>query len=379
MNATTSKRISIITDTFAPDVNGVAHTLSHLVNGLLDRGYHVDIICPDHEQREDAELRAQLTIFPVKGFRIPQYPDLRFGVATIKQICSFWQDRRPDAVYIATEGILGWAALHASKQYEVPVVSGFHTNFHTYSKHYGLEWLSKLVFKYLRYFHNNTRCTLVPTTELKMALNEMGIKPLSVLGRGVDTRLFSPQKRCDELRADWRVDDSDLVAIYVGRIAAEKNIDLVMKTFFKLREGGHCTKLVLVGDGPYLKKCGLDHDDVVHCGVQRGEELARHYASADVFLFASQTETYGNVIAEAMASGLGVVAYNEAAASLLIESEINGVLSHNREEYGFIESAHSLVNCRNRLVNIRNQARKRAEHLSWDRIVNQFELVLFQS
>src|SRR5262249_3999508 len=219
-----------------------------------------------------------------------------------------WSANRPDVIYIATEGPLGWAALQTARELGIAVFSGFHTSFDRYSRYYHLGWLRRWVARYLSSFHNRTQGTLVASPDLRDRLCGMGMKNVSILGRGVDSGLFNPARRSASLRRIWQASDDDVVALYVGRIAAEKNLNLAIEAYRAMRRVANGTKFIVVGDGPLRAALQEKHSDIIFYGVHQGEELARCYASADVFLFPSETETFGNVTLEAMASGLVVVA-----------------------------------------------------------------------
>jgi glycosyltransferase involved in cell wall biosynthesis len=283
---------------------------------------------------------------------------------------------RPDVVYIATEGPLGWSAKRAAQRLNIPVFSGFHTNFHSYSKHYHAGWLGFLILAYLRQFHNRMAGTIVANSELRDQLRAMGLTNVSVLGRGVDSRLFTPERRSSALRRMWRAAPDDLVAIYVGRIAAEKNLGLAIDAYRAMQRVNGAVRFVIVGDGPLRSALQKKHPDLIFCGVHTGEDLAKHYASADIFLFPSETETFGNVTLEAMASGLAVIAYDYAAAHLHIAHGETGVLVPYGQSRAFVESAAQLASQPQNLVEIRQQARRHATSLDWQRVVNRFAALL---
>ncbi|MGB5064300.1 MAG: glycosyltransferase family 1 protein, partial [Candidatus Competibacter sp.] len=307
-------RVGIVTETYGPEVNGVAMTVGRLVEGLLARGHSVQLIRPRQHPRDDPRRDGALDVWPVAGAAIPFYREMRIGFPAKRLLLERWRQTPPDVVHIVTEGPLGHSALAVARRLRLRVFSGFHTNFHAYSRHYGMGLLARPIVAYLRRFHNRTDCTLVPTEELATELRSLGFHRLRVLARGVDTRLFDPAHRDPALRRSWGASPTDPVALYVGRLAAEKNLQLVLAAYRALRAIQPTTRLVLVGDGPLAVRLQARHPEIVFPGMRIGADLAAHYASADLFLFPSLTETFGNVTLEAMASGLAVVAFDYAAA-----------------------------------------------------------------
>lgn len=372
-------KISVVTETYPPDINGVALTLSQIVNGLVSNGHDILLIRPKHFKHDAPSIREGFQEKLVNGWPIPFYKQLRMGLPSKKELLRLWTYNRPDIVHIATEGPLGWSALQAAKKLKLPVSTDFRTNFHAYSNHYKMGWLSTAILSYLKKFHNTAHVTMVPTRQLENELATMGFDNLKVVPRGIDTQLFHPSKRSEALRAQWGAHDDTLVMLYVGRLAAEKNLPLVIQTYQMAKRIRPDTKLVLVGDGPLRHDFESTHKDIVFAGFKTGDALATHYASGDMFVFASQTETFGNVTLEAMASGLGVVAFNHAAASELIDSGVNGMLAAQDTDIHFEMAAQVLINNPLLLANCRRHAAHTAESLSWTSIVNRSESVFFET
>lgn len=270
------------------------------------------------------------------------------------------------------------AAVAAARNLSLPVSSGFHTNFHAYSHHYRLGWLRGLVSRHLRRFHNRTDLTLVPTHHLARVLGDDGYLNVDVLARGVDTQLFNPQRRCQTLRRSWAVGDDTLVVAYVGRLAPEKNLSLVTEAFDAIVAKFPDARLLFVGDGPSLTFIRHRHPGHIFAGMRLGEDLARHYASADLFLFPSLTETFGNVVPEAMASGLGVVAFNCAAAADLIENGVTGRTVHPGDRKAFVTAALAMASDRQSLAALRTRAAIAVQHMEWELIHERFVCKLIE-
>jgi len=255
-------------------------------------------------------------------------------------------------------------------------VSDFRTNFHAYSRHYGIGWLHKPIVAYLRKFHNQTQRTMVPTDALRRELQGLGFDNLSVVARGVDTQHYSPAWRSEPLRQAWGVGADTLVVLCVGRIAAEKNLGTLRDAFLAIRAAGHDAKLVMVGDGPERATLQASWPDAHFAGIQRGEALAAHYASADLFVFPSLTETFGNVVIEAMASGLPLVAYDHAAAAELVRDGSNGLTAPVGDRARFIARVREAAADEPLRAALAVDARHTAKQNDWDRVIDELEYVI---
>lgn len=368
--------VSVVTETFIPEVNGVAMTLGKLAQGLVNRGHCVQVVRPKQSVSDQPSGQVGLDECLVGGISIPFYKDLRFGWPAEDYLKTLWKKKRPDVVHVATEGPLGWSAVMAARKLGIPIISSYHTNFQNYSSHYGLGWLKKTIATYLRQFHNLTMATLVPTRALAESLQSDGYHHVSVMSRGVDIDKFTPEKRSKLLRDSWGVNEHDLVLLYVGRLAKEKNIYQVIESFAEIQKNLPSTKLVFVGDGPLRETLQSSCPQAIFAGTQIGNELATYYASGDIFLFPSLTETFGNVVPEAMASGLCVVSYAYAAASNLIKHNENGLLVNLNHQSTFVKSALALACDRDKLNSIRELAAKSVAHLEWDEVCDRFEYAI---
>jgi glycosyltransferase involved in cell wall biosynthesis len=377
-------KLSLITETYPPEINGVAMTLSQLASGLVTRGHRVEVIRP--RQANEAECAGGsyqdsqgVLHWVVPGMPIPMYKTLRMGLPVAPALQRRWKAELPDIVHVATEGPLGLAALYAAGRFKLPVTSSFHTNFHQYGGHYGLKAGQDVALRYLRWFHNRTRCTMVPTDEMRAQLLRDGFHRLAIMARGVDTRLFSPDRRSAELRGTWGARPEDPVVIYVGRIAAEKNLGLAVDAFLQIQRELPQARFVLVGDGPERETLRSKYPQFHYAGTQRGADLAAHYASADVFVFPSVTETFGNVITEAMASGLVVLSYDYAAARQYLRDGENGFSATYKDPSAFKLAAQKLVDARAAWPTLRAAARGTALSITWDAIISRFETELLQA
>ena len=371
--------LAIVTETWPPEVNGVAHTIKHLVSGLraLDH-YTIQLVRP--KQKTDlapaAEDRFQ-ELF-TQGATLPFYKEVRIGLPHFFKLRKAWKKNRPDAVQVVTEGPLGYSAMWAAKSLEIPIISDFHTNFDQYSQYYNLRFAFKIAGIYLRHLHNATHKTLVPTVELAEQLQKTGYKNLFILERGIEADLFHPAKRSETLREKLGIKPDQLLVTLVTRLAQEKNIDLAFKAFREIQKEKPDAHFMLVGDGPERERLEAANPDCSFVGMQRGEDLAAHYASGDLFLYPSTSETFGNVIIEAMASGLPVITYDYAAAHKYIQTPLNGLTVPLHDEAAFISMARSAA-CE---INLRNtmgkEARATAQTLSWHSVVDRLDTIIKQ-
>ncbi len=373
--APASLRIAIVTETFAPEVNGVAMTLGRIVEGLLQQGHAVQLVRP-RQGHEAQAPRAGLDQVLSHGIPVPTYGELRFGLPSKGRLVKLWAEQRPDIVHVVTEGPLGWSAVAAARKLHLPLTSSFHTNFHSYSQHYGMGLLKSPIESYLRKLHNRTQATMVPTRAMLQELQGRGYDNVTLVSRGVAIEQFRPDCRSEALRASWGVQPSDPVVILVGRLAKEKNVSLVVSAFQAIRARLPRAKLVLVGDGPLRKSLQELVPDAHFAGIRQGEELAAHYASGDLFLFPSLTETFGNVVPEALASGLAVLSYANAAALELIREQHNGLLVANGDELAFVQASVALALDLPLQQRLRAAAPHSVSHLAWSAVSNSFEQVL---
>lgn len=328
-------RYTIVTETYPPEVNGVALTVQGLERGLRERGHAVSLVRPRQEDDDGSDDRDTLL---VRGAGLPRYPGLKFGLPATRRLLRQWHAARPDAIYVATEGPLGWSALRAARRLGIPTATGFHTRFDEYMRDYGAAFLQGTALRWMRRFHNGGDATLVPTRELQSFLQSQGFSKVVRLPRAVDVAQFDPRLRDEALRAAWGVAPEGFAAVYVGRIAAEKNLDLAVRAFRALQAVRPDARFAWIGDGPAREALERDNPDFVFCGVQRGEALARHFASGDLFVFPSHSETFGNVTLEALASGVPTVAFDYGAAREYLRDGVHGAALADGDDAGFIDA-----------------------------------------
>lgn len=368
-------KIALVTETYPPEVNGVAMTNQRLVRGLIGLGHQVLLIKPRRADAPDIATE-QLLLLEVFAIPVPNYAGLKIGLPTPGQLEQRFETYQPDVVHVATEGPLGFSALRAARTLGFPVTSTFHTNFQDYCADYGAAFAGRAMLRYLRWFHNKCALTTVPDQVLIERLTTDGVERLEMLGRGADTELFRPERRSQALRAKWGVEGDSPVAIYVGRAAAEKNIPLALEAWQRARATCPKLKMVVVGDGPVRQRLERQWPEVHFAGMRYDEDLATHYASADLFLFASESETFGNVVVEALASGLVTLTYDYAAGRQFIRSGDNGYLARFGDKQALFSSLENILKQPEKWADIRQAARQTAENYPWSATIQRFSRLL---
>lgn len=316
-------RVAIITENFLPKLDGVTRTLARLLEHLQGNGHQALLLGPD----SGMEQYAGAEIVGTAGLPFPFYPELKFNFFRplfLRRLYEF----EPDIIHLVDPVILGASGLAAARFLNKPLISSYHTNLAAYCEHFGFSLLTRPMWLYNRFIHSQCALTFCPSPSTAEVLQLEGFSNLRIWPRGVDTELFRPEKKDGALRASWLGDEhaQKAVLLYVGRISWEKNLRLLVNAY---REMDHerC-HLVMVGDGPALAELQQELEDVPvsFTGYLQGEQLARAYASADIFAFPSTTETFGQVVLEAMASGLPVVGLFAEGVRDLVQHERTGLL-----------------------------------------------------
>ncbi len=366
-------KLALVTETFPPEINGVAMTFGTIARHLGRRGHQIVVYRPRREDLPTGDVHPEFTEVPLPGVPIPGYPALRLGLPAGRALTQRWRAERPDLVHVATEGPLGASAITAARRLGLPVTSSFHTNFHAYAQHYGFAPFGRAIFAWLRYVHNCTARTFAPTADLVDELTARGMQNVRLLSRGVDTWEFHPARRAEVLRLKWGAAPADPLVIHVGRMAAEKNYDLVFRTFTAMRAANPACRFVVVGDGPLRARLQREHPYCAFTGFIPRSDLARHYASADIYVHASLTETFGNVLTEAMASGLAVAGFDYAAARQFVRHGQNGLAVPCDQPAGLVEACVLLATDELLRQQLRQAARAAVEAQSWETVIARFE------
>ena len=368
-------RISVVSETCWTEISDITVTLRQLIPGLIDKGHQIQLICPDYNIREAPTFSNNLSLYPIKYFSFISYKNSRYGLPSRKALLRIWENQKPDIIYVTTQGPLGWTAVTQAKRLKIPTVSYFNADYLSFRQECRINALKTLARKYLIKVLNKSNTTIVSTEGQKKKLLEMGINSIAVLGQGVDANLFTPEKRSVKLRQKWGVKQLDPVLLYVGRIDTESNFDQAIRTYFILHSMNKQLKfvLVLVGDGPLAKRLKINYPEFIFTSILSQEELSNIYASADLLVFPSTSDTFSNVILEAMASGLGIISYNCATSHIHIKSEERGLLANKNDSQQFFSNAKRFLRNDLLLKKCRINAFNYAKTQDWFSIVKHIE------
>jgi glycosyltransferase involved in cell wall biosynthesis len=361
-------RIAVVSDTYPPQVNGVARTLARTADAMRARGHDVLVLTTsDPGASEDPAVHR----FRSRAFRL--YPQLQAAVPGWRAAARVFHQWKPDLVHVATPFGVGLAGRAAARRLGIPLVSSYHTSFSQYAAYYGLGALAAPGWAFLRWFHNGTRLTLCPTQVIRDELVAHRFRNVALWTRGIDTRSFNPEWRSDSLRASWGAGDDTTVITYVGRLAAEKGLDVALEAMQTIVAEHSDVVFVIAGDGPYAAQCRQNAPSrTVFTGQITGRRLSETYASSDVFLFPSTTETFGNVALEAMASGLVVVGADVPQTREVVPSDC-GTFFPAGDAKALANTLRSLLREHDEIKKRRVAAVAAAATRSWDAVFDQLE------
>jgi phosphatidylinositol alpha 1,6-mannosyltransferase len=315
-------KIAYFTEVLPPFIDGVTHTLSHLKTSLTEEGHDYIFLSPVVPQYDGWRGK----VVEVISVPFPLYPKYRMGLPAFHDIQTTLDKFQPDIVHIVSPFFMGMAAYNYAKKRGIPAVNSYHTRFVSYLKYYGFAKIEWFGWEYLRWFYNKADRTFVPSTATINELEGQGFKRLALWQRGIDTSNFSPLYSDRGLHEKWSPNGCP-VALYVGRLVREKDIETLIKAYRILEARGVEFKLVFVGSGPLKEELAKTLPEAIMAGFMKGEDLSRAYASADIFVFPSTTESFGNVVLEAQASGLPSVVAAEGGVMELVTDGETGFLS----------------------------------------------------
>lgn len=359
-------RLALFSDTYPPQMNGVSRTLERLVAAARERGAEVRVFTSDDP--EVTGVQPDVIRWPSVSFWA--YPQVRLSAPRGFAARTDLQAWQPSLVHVATEFGVGLAGRWAARSLRVPLVTSYHTSFSAYASFYNLGALAEGGWKYFRWFHRAAARTFTPTEAIRDEVIAHGFRNVAVWGRGVDGDRFDPSFRSLEWRRAHGIADDAMVVLYVGRIAREKGLEHALAAMQSLHGTARDIRFVCVGDGPYEAEMrAAAPADVLFTGRLAGTELSTAYASADVFLFPSVTDTFGNVLLEAMASGLVVVAADAGNTRELV-GDTRGVIVDAAAPGAIAAALQGLAQDRARHHAIRTAARAWAGERTWTNVWN---------
>jgi glycosyltransferase involved in cell wall biosynthesis len=371
-------KIAYFAESIPPMTDGVSRTMGRMFSTLEMLGIDYRVYAPVAPD-PGTDLHLRVKVLPSVPFSLYSY--YRISLPQRKDLAKDLDAFAPDLIHCTTPTPSAWEALRYGRRKTIPCVASYHTHFVDYFKYYGVGVLEGLGWKYLRWFYNQFRAVFVPARSVMGDLSERGFTRLRHWPRGVDLDRFSPFHRSETLRR-ITAPDGEPILLYVGRLVKEKNLDLLVSTEEVLRLRGRRFRLVLVGDGPMAGELKMRIPWAHFTGTLQGTELSRWYASADVFVFPSTTETFGNVVQEAFASALPVVGVRAGGVLDLVRPEVNGLLAEPSRPLDFADQVDRMLVDRALRKRMGRTARLESKALEWDvinnRLVEEYRMVVEQ-
>lgn len=362
-------RVALFTGAYNHIEDGVSLTLNRLVAYLEKKGVAVRVFAPTIS---DPPISHQGTLIPIASVPMPGRKEYRIAYGLTRRARRELQELRPTIVHIATPDFLGRAALLYARAHGIDAVSSYHTHFSSYMKYYDLDFVNKYMWRYLKWFYGNCRQVYVPSPSIAEVLRSHEItEGLLYWPRGVDRERFHPRRRSMEWRRRHGIRDEDVVVSFVSRLVAEKGLDVVEEVGKRLRSCACGHRMLIVGDGPARSNLERQLPEAIFTGHLGGSELATAYASSDVFLFPSETETFGNVTLEAMASGVPAVCADATGSNALVEHGETGYLARPNDAADFEEHVRLLIEDASLRGRMSLASRERSTEYEWDSVLER--------
>lgn len=366
--AATPRRVVIFTGAYNHIADGVSLTLNRLVSYLESHDTETLVLAPTVD---DPAVDHAGTLVPVPSIPMPGRPEYRVSLGLTPAARSVIRSFRPNLFHIATPDLLGYQALRFAERRGIPVVASYHTHFSSYLKYYGFGALETLMWTYLANFYSRCRHLYVPSPSMADVLRSHGIGDgLRLWARGVDTDRFSPSHRSAEWRRGIGVEDDEVLVSFIGRLVWEKGLGVFADVIQGLRRRGVKHRSMIVGDGPALTELRQRLPETAFTGYLKDKELSRAYASSDVFLFPSDTETFGNVTLEAMASGLPTVCADATGSRTLVKHGETGLLAPPGNARAFCDAVHHLIADEPERMRMGGEALRHAQRYSWQTVLS---------
>lgn len=319
-------KVTIVAESFLPHMNGVTNSVLKTLEHLRARGHQAEVITPAGslaDTRQQRPVPSHYCGYPIRtvpSMALASYPSVRLAPGPVASIRRMLKDSAPDVVHLASPFVLGWRAVRAARDLSIPSVAVYQTEVPNYAAQYQVPWLENRLWEHVRALHSTADLTLVPSSFSLRQLERLNVPRLAMWRRGVDTSLFTPTRRNEQLRATLAPRGERIIG-YIGRLAAEKQV-ADLKVLADLPN----TKLVIVGSGPLRDSLRQELPNAHFPGFLSGGELAEMLASFDLFVHPGASETFCQTIQEAMASGVPVVAVGRGGPVDLVDSSHTGWL-----------------------------------------------------
>lgn len=365
------KRIALFSGAYNHIADGVTLTLNRLVKHLVNNGSDVRTFAPTIERPAISHVGR---LIPAPSIPMPGRPEYRISTGLSRRIRKEVKSFKPDIIHIATPDVAGLKALRLARKMNIPVVSSYHTHFASYLKYYQMQRLENWLWSYLRWFYAQCEQIYVPSESMADVLRKHSItENLYPWERGVHVDLFTPERRSLEWRRQHGIGENEVVISFISRLVWEKGLETYASVIESLTERGIPHRSVIVGDGPAREDLEVRLPNTLFLGYQTGQDLATAYASSDIFLFPSETETFGNVTLEAMASGVPAVCADATGSRSLIRDGITGYLATPGDDQSFLHYVERLVLEKELRDTMGRLARKRALEFAWPVILAKIE------
>jgi len=358
-------KLAIFTDTYLPQVNGVARTVARISSFLRKQNVPCLIFAPECGPLP----RDNENVHTFSALDLPFYPECKIALPAYPNIREILSEFKPDLIHLVTEFSMGLCGLKYAKEHQLPLVASYTTNFPQYLTYYRMGFLEKWGWLYLRWFHNQCHLNYCSSQTVQAVLMKKEFRNLTVWGRGIDGDLFSPDKKSDLLKK--LAPGKNLFFLYVGRLAPEKDLDVLFNAWRIVSCNLPDAQLIITGDGPLAEELKQKNSaGVTFTGYQHGEDLAAIYASSDAFVFPATTETFGNVVLEAMAAGLPVVGAAAGGVKNLLVDGYNSLACRPRNDHDIAAAMLKLAQNKELRAKIGLQARHYALNRSWHGILD---------
>lgn len=358
-------KVALFTDTCSPQINGVTNTLNKLTEYFEDKNIAYKVFAPKYEGNETFHAER------FYSFKFWLYPECRIALPNLFRVSRLLNDFKPDIIHLMTEFNMGLTGLTYGKQHNVPTISSYTTNFSQYTDYYKMDFMKQIIWDYMRWFHNQNRFTLCASNEAKKLLTQQGIGNTALFSRGIDAHTFNASYRNTDLRKKLGIEEKPAF-LYVGRISPEKDLAVLAESYTNIkREYGDKVALIVTGDGPYLETCQeIFPQDTIFTGFKKGRDLAEIYASCDIFVCPSSTETFGNVVQEAMISGLAVIGADEGGVKDIIAHRQTGLKFKAKNAESLYRCMKELAESKNLIAHLKENGVEFGKKRSWDKIID---------